>query len=112
MNVYHNGNLWSQSKRGQKLTPVSLQETVLWGDQELFLPAVYVGTAGAILDICAKIPVEKMTEFLKNGIRNAGFLSKPRKSWSSLMLKIPEAGISLSICLWTISRSCFVPAAV
>lgn len=65
MNVYHNGNLWSHSRHGRKLTPFFLQETVLWGDQELFLPAIYVGTEGVILDICAKIPVEKMAEFLK-----------------------------------------------
>lgn len=64
MDVYHNGNFRS-GKRGSKLTAVPVQRTFLWGKQEILIPAVYVGQAGAALDVCARIPVADMAAFLK-----------------------------------------------
>lgn len=65
MNVYYSKNLWGRDRYAKKLTPVPLQKTILWNTQELFLPAVYVGEAGAVLDVCEKIPVSDMESFLK-----------------------------------------------
>lgn len=58
MDVYYNGNgdPWGHGKQKNKLTKVPVDQTFLWETQEIFIPAVYVGEAGAILDICAKIP--------------------------------------------------------
>lgn len=64
MDVYHNGNFRS-GKRGSKLTAVPVQRNFLWGKQEILVPAVYVGKAGAALDVCARIPVADMAAFLK-----------------------------------------------
>ncbi len=67
MNVYYNGNgpAWGKGKRGQKLTAFPLQKTFLWEDQEIYLPAIYARTSGVILDVCTKVPLEKMHHFLK-----------------------------------------------
>lgn len=64
MDVYHNGNFQS-GRRGSRLTAVPVQQTFLWGRQEILVPAVYVGQAGAVLDVCARIPVEDMAAFLR-----------------------------------------------
>ena len=64
MDVYHNGNFRGGS-RGSRLAPVPIQRTFLWEKQEILVPAVYVGPAGAVLDVCARIPVEDMAGFLK-----------------------------------------------
>ena len=64
MDVYHNGNFRS-GKRGSKLTAVPVQRNFLWEKQEILVPAVYVGKAGAVLDVCARIPVADMAAFLK-----------------------------------------------
>lgn len=67
MNVYHNGNgnSWETGSQENKLTPIPINKTFLWEEQEIFLPAVYVGKAGVVLDVCAKIPLEEMRLFLK-----------------------------------------------
>lgn len=67
MDVYYNGNgdPWGHGKQKNKLTKVPVDQTFLWETQEIFIPAVYVGEAEAILDICAKIPSEAMISFLK-----------------------------------------------
>ncbi len=66
MDVYYseNGNPW-RGKHNMKLTRFSICRTFLWENQEFFIPAVYVGKAGAVLDVCAKIPSEDMIEFLQ-----------------------------------------------
>lgn len=65
MNVYYSKKLWGRDRYAKKLTPVPLQKTILWEKHELFIPAVYVGKAGAVLDVCEKIPVSDMEAFLK-----------------------------------------------
>ena len=67
MNVYHNGNgdIWGRHIHKNKLTEFPICQTFLWETQEVTVPAVYVGNAGAVLDICTKIPLEDMITFLK-----------------------------------------------
>ncbi|WP_276948933.1 hypothetical protein [Acetatifactor muris] len=65
MDVYHDSNIWGKGKTGTKLTALPVSHSFLWEEQEILIPAVYVGKAGAVLDICARIPVEDMAAFLK-----------------------------------------------
>lgn len=75
MDVYHNGNFWGTGSTGTgfsgtgrqktKLTALPVHQPFLWENQEFFVPALYVGKAGAVLDVCAKIPVADMAAFLK-----------------------------------------------
>lgn len=65
MHLYHNESIHSKAGRGAKLNPIPLNRTFLWEGQEIFIPAVHVGKAGAALDICAKIPAEDMISFLE-----------------------------------------------
>lgn len=64
MDVYHDGNIWGKNK-DEKLAALAVNQTFLWDKQDIFIPAVYVGKAGAVLDVCAKIPTEDMKVFLK-----------------------------------------------
>lgn len=65
MDVYHDRNIWGKGRPETKLTECPVGQTFLWEQQEILVPAVYVGTAGAALDVCAKIPTEEMAAFLK-----------------------------------------------
>lgn len=67
MDVYYNknNNPWRRSKRSEKLTSFPVNKSFLWQNQEVFIPAVYTGRSGAVLDICIKIPIEDMAIFLK-----------------------------------------------
>ena len=65
MDVYHDNNIWGKGSPETKLTALPVNHSFLWGEQEIHIPAVYVGKAGAALDVCAKIPIEDMAAFLK-----------------------------------------------
>lgn len=65
MDVYHNENITGRGKHGSKLTKLTIDRTFFWEGQELYLPAIYVGRPGAVLDVCARIPAEDMAAFFK-----------------------------------------------
>lgn len=65
MDVYHDNNIWGKGTPETKLTVLPVNRSFLWDKQEILIPAVYVGKAGAALDVCAKIPTEDMAAFLK-----------------------------------------------
>ena len=65
MDVYHDNNIWGKGSPETKLTALPINHSFLWGEQEILIPAVYVGKAGAVLDVCAKIPIADMAAFLK-----------------------------------------------
>ena len=65
MDVYHDKNIWGKGTPDAKLTALLINRSFLWEKQEILIPAVYVGKAGAALDVCAKIPTEDMAAFLK-----------------------------------------------
>ena len=65
MDVYHDKNIWEKGTPETKLTALPVNRSFLWEKQQILIPAVYVGKAGAILDVCAKIPTEDMAAFLK-----------------------------------------------
>lgn len=91
MDVYYNGNgdPWGHGKQKNKLTKVPVNQTVLWETQEIFIPAVYVGEAGAILDICAKIPSEAMISFLKKWNRTKRLSLKNKEEFEQFELENP-----------------------
>ena len=64
MDVYHDRNIWGKGKPENKLTAIPVNRSFLWDKQEILIPAIYVGKAGAALDVCAKIPTEDMAAFL------------------------------------------------
>lgn len=70
MDVYHNGNFLNTRFAGTvrqrgRLTALPVHQTFLWESQELFIPALYTGKAGTVLDVCVKIPIEDMAAYLK-----------------------------------------------
>lgn len=77
MEVYYNGNgnCREHGPKSQKLTAIPIGRTFLWEDQEILLPALYVGQTGTVLDICAKISLEKTLLFLQKWNRERGLSS-------------------------------------
>lgn len=65
MDVYHDNNIWGKGTPETRLAALPVNRSFLWGKQEILIPAVYAGKAGAALDVCAKIPAEDMAAFLK-----------------------------------------------
>ncbi len=65
MDVYFENQTCGEDSASKKLTPHLIQKSFLWEDQEIQIPAVYLGETGIALDICAKISFEDMAAFLK-----------------------------------------------
>ncbi len=74
MEVYYNTNIMGNcasldasftNRRGERLRPLPVDRTFLWEGQEIFLPARYLGEAGAAADLCAKFSAEEMRAFLE-----------------------------------------------
>ena len=74
MEVYYNTNIMGNcasldasftNRRGERLRPLPVDRTFLWEGQEIFLPALYLGEAGAAADLCAKFSAEEMRAFLE-----------------------------------------------
>lgn len=65
MEVYHNGNFHGTGRTSERLSPIPIRQSFLWEGQELYIPAIYLGQAGAVLDICAKFSMEDMSAFLR-----------------------------------------------
>lgn len=67
MDVYYNGNgnIWNRGRQSKKLTAIPIQQTFLWEEQEILIPALYTGQAGAILDVCIKISRKDTDDFFQ-----------------------------------------------
>ncbi len=101
MEVYYSTDetIWGHSKQAEQLTKFSINRTVLWEEQEIFIPAVYVGVSGAMLDLCVKIPSGDMIRFLKKWENPAESASlKTRKNTNSLNQKTQAASILTQNC--------------
>lgn len=112
MDIYHNGN-FRGGRRGSRLTPVPVQRTFLWEGQEIYIPAIYVGKAGAVLDVCAKIPVEEMTAFLKKWPRERRLSLKTPEEYEQIDADHPGsrdflAEMSLDDMPLTLASSCSI----
>lgn len=84
MDVYHNSNIWGKSTCEPKLTALSVNKSFLWDKQDILIPAVYVGNAGAVLDVCAKIPIEDMKAFLKKWDVNRRLSLKTQEDYEQI----------------------------
>ena len=75
MKVYHSGNFWGHHKKYERaLHPVVQNREFVWEDVSGFIPAVYTGADGLVMDLCVRIDrqkveafVEKWQEMTKNG---------------------------------------------
>lgn len=65
MEVYGDGCFWNEQKNGELLEQVIIGKSFVWEDLEGFVPALYTGSQGVVLDLCIRIPVEKIETFLK-----------------------------------------------
>lgn len=65
MDVFHDNHIHGNGIYKTKLDALAVNRSFLWDTQEILIPAIYVGEAGAALDICAKIPTGDMAAFLK-----------------------------------------------
>lgn len=64
MNVYYSDSFRRPGKN-HPLKPIALLKTITWEDLDIFLPAVYAGEEGVVLDLCVRIPIERIEAFLK-----------------------------------------------
>lgn len=89
MNVYHGGSIQGFGRTGTKLTKIPVQKTFFWENQEIFLPAVYVGEAGAVLDVCAKLETADMAAFLKKWNKDRRLSLKTREEYEQIEAENP-----------------------
>ena len=89
LDVYHNGCIRGKGKREDKLMAVPVNGTFLWGGQEIYIPAIYVGEAGAVLDVCTIISMEDMTAFLKKWDKKRRMSLKTQEEYEQITADNP-----------------------
>ena len=67
MDVYYDKNFWYRKNEGQEgispLKKISVDAPFCWKDIEGFLPALYVGSEGAVLDVCIRVPFPEIERY-------------------------------------------------
>lgn len=82
MEVYYGKNYWDHKKEGAPLKKITVQKDagralptekslsdrealLTWGKADLFIPAVYVGRAGVAFDLCKRVKLSEIRDFLR-----------------------------------------------
>ena len=69
MEVYYGHNFWYQKKEGKPLKKFSVHKAedplLKWGKSEFFIPALYVGSEGAVLDLCMRVPLSEIFAYMQ-----------------------------------------------
>lgn len=63
MDVYSSGNFWGHDRGDVPLKPIIVNQTFIWEDLEGTLPAIYVGDAGVVLDLCVRVPLDRLQKY-------------------------------------------------
>lgn len=100
MDVYHQGTIRGTHNRRRKLTMHKINQTFFWENQELFLPAVYVGKDGVVLDICAKISSDDMATFLNKWDQKRRLSLKTQEDFEQFEADNPSSKeFTVELCL-------------
>lgn len=62
--VTFESNFWGRYGRGHAGKEIPVDRTFSWGDVTWYVPAVYLCTAGIVVDLCARVPEEPIQAFL------------------------------------------------
>lgn len=95
MDVYHDGNhtgIPGKNRRRAKLAALPVSQSFRWEGQEIFIPAVYVGKAGAVLDVCAKIQTGDMAAFFKKWDKKARQAAATQEKYEQMQAEDPASG--------------------
>ena len=69
MDVYYNKNFWHRETetagKDVPLRKIPVDAAFCWKDMEGFVPALYVGSEGAVLDVCIRVPFLKIESFFE-----------------------------------------------
>lgn len=91
MDIYHNQSIHEHTGRGARLAPLPVNQTFFWEGQEIYIPAVYIGNAGVVLDVCAKISLEDMTDFLLKWDENRRLSLKTQEDYEQMEAENPAS---------------------
>lgn len=69
MDVYWGKNFWYDGTEGAPLNKIPVYETaagapLAWGNKNLYIPAIYVGQEGVVLDLCMRVPLSDISAFM------------------------------------------------
>lgn len=64
MNVYYSGFFRGHEKHERPLTQIKIEQSFRWEDLEGYIPALYTGKRGIILDLCMRIDKEELNQYL------------------------------------------------
>lgn len=65
MKVYFNSNYWGKHTREHAGNEIPVNREFLWADRLWRIPAVYSCAKGLVVDLCVKVPSEKIEAFIK-----------------------------------------------
>lgn len=61
--VYFDGSFFGHSGRARPGTEIPVGRTFFWGEREIRVPAVYVCTAGVVIDFCCSADMQDMWQY-------------------------------------------------
>lgn len=65
MKVYFSGNFFNHNANEKPLEEIPVKKEFTWEETKGLLPALYIGKEGIVIDVCIRIPVEKVHSFLE-----------------------------------------------
>lgn len=65
MKVYSSGNFWGHGKGDAPLRPIPVNQPFVWEDIDGIFPAIYVGAEGVVLDLCIRVPLDRLKMYLE-----------------------------------------------
>lgn len=90
MEVYHSGNFWGHHKKEeQALQEIKLNREFVWEDVRGFIPAIYTGTDGFVIDLCVRIDRQRIEAFIEKWLDRAESGKLTEKEHEQLMREDP-----------------------
>ena len=65
MKVYFSSNFFNHNTNEEPLNEIPLKKEFTWEETNGFIPALYIGEEGIVIDVCIRIPIEKVQSFLE-----------------------------------------------
>ncbi len=72
MEVYFSGNFWGHHEKEElALREIRLNRAFVWEDMQGFIPAVYTGEDGFVIDLCVRIDRQRIEAFVEKWLDRA-----------------------------------------
>lgn len=62
--VYFHGGLWGHHERDHAGKEIKVEKWFVWGDEDWYIPSIYVCAAGLVVDYCVAVTPQRIKDFI------------------------------------------------